>query len=248
MKLLIIGHSHTVCIALAAKEMGIPYRLVRLNDIKGTEDLRNRITSATIDLAGAKLTGSVSESLKTNTIKSIVSVGGNYHNVIGLLKSPRPFDFIMPGFEHLPLAPDAELIPFDVIKASVYQRLKDGFLTLQYIAAFLGPDIVHLESPPPLGDKDFLAKNLDIYFREKAAGHSTEIVYGPTRFKLWRLASDLYERFCSEAKIPWLRTPVELDEGLYLPREFYTTNATHANVAFGKAFISAISGIAESGN
>jgi hypothetical protein len=239
MKFLIVGHSHIVALSQAAQQLGLKFASTSLVGVEGTADLRQRLTASLENLTEQNLSGDIGAFAKAHDVKSILIVGGNYHNVLGLLEHTQPFDFALPGSEDLPLSENAEVIPYDVIRDSMYHRLRDSFLTINYTLPLLGSETVHVESPPPIGDDDFIARNLDWYFKTSDEGLRPKIAPPALRYKLWRVSCELYARHCRAAGIPYIYTSVDLDHGMFLPQKYYATNATHANALYGRELVSA---------
>lgn len=153
--------------------------------------------------------------------------GGNAHNALTLLEHPEPFDFILPEQPDYPRIPGARLMPYDFIGQFIHSLAAVYMLNLETLYKAFGDPIVHLESPPPLGDDQFVMDNLDQYF----AGQYDDPKPAPRwlRYKLWRSHSALVSRHATALGVEFYPAPREsVDHEGFLTREDYGTDATHA--------------------
>jgi hypothetical protein len=239
----IVGHSHSGCV-LAALGAGRPYweapeglqirgvnlaQLVQrlaLNPLEQTvfeEGAPPRVHPAVLD--------EVAPLLESESPVHFVSMlGGNGHNIVGLIRHDIPFDFVLPEAPHLPLEAGAQLLPYAVMRTLLERRLHFERSTMIAFRAYYPGPFVHLESPPPPRDDQFVATSLDEYFKSRPAG---SIVSAALRYKLWRLHSTIVERTCQELGITFVKAPAEAcDSDGFLVRRAYG-NATHANAWYG---------------
>ena len=149
---------------------------------------------------------------------------------MGLLVHPRPWDFVLPTAEDLPLALDAELIPHDAVKqvlAGLMQEYLEIMLQVQSAAAGA---LFHIEPPPPCPDERHMLPNMPWSL---FPGMRHEIAPAPFRYKLWRLQSLLLEAQCKEHGIGFIPFPnmATDDRGFLAPT--YFGDGFHANLAYG---------------
>lgn len=175
--------------------------------------------------------------------KAIFSlIGGNAHNILGLMAHNEPFDFVLCEAPDLPLAQGATIISesevYDLVLTSVMNEMGDLFDAL---TASTDCPTFHLESPAPIRSNEHISANLDPFF----ASNTTQGVSPPyLRYKLWRLHSRAVRKLCDRFGLGFIACPKEaLDSEGFLRSEFTPDNATHANEAYGKLLMSQIESI-----
>lgn len=188
-----------------------------------------RHISAEMNKLGHPLNGDTSDYDRV-----VLCLGGNTHNTLGLIKLDPPFDYVLSTNESVETNVDAFLIPEriirDIIKGKV-QNFLDGLKTIKDL--FIDK-VVFIESPPPIGDDEYVRAYLDEYFI-KAFPEGREIVSPALRYKLWRTASGIYQSRCEEIDIPYLKCPASaMIDGMYLKKEGYPDNVTHGNAWYGE--------------
>jgi hypothetical protein len=218
-----IGHSHVACVEKAASEQGValtainfwhaPGALTRQNDrLKLSDQTRQRI---------GRHAGPV-----------FSMIGGSAHVVLGILVHPRPWDFVLPAAEHLPLAPGTEVIPYGAVKQVLFGLMQEFLeITLQVKEVAKGA-IFQMEPPPPNSDAQRILPHI-MGFLALIHGMRPEIAPAPFRYKLWRLQSSLLEAHCEEHGIGFVRHPSAItdDEGFLSPE--YFNDGAHGNSAYG---------------
>ena len=239
----IVGHSHSGCV-LAALGAGRPYweapeglqiRGVNLAQLVQRLGL-NPLDQTTIEPGAPPrvhpaVLAEVAPLFESDEPVHFVSMlGGNGHNIVGLIRHEIPFDFVLPEAPQLPLETGSQLIPYAVMRTLLERRLQFERSTMvAFRSQYPGP-FVHLESPPPPRDDQFVATSLDEFFKSRPAG---SIVSASLRYKLWRLHSTIVERTCHELGITFVRTPPDAcDPDGFLHQRAYG-NATHANAWYG---------------
>ncbi len=151
-----------------------------------------------------------------------ISQLGNMSNRFGLARHDKPFYIQVDGEEC-----EGELVPRRAMR-DVYQphidAVREQFLKLKQAAA--GP-VCHLATPPPKGDQALL----QALFRH----HKREVNRPSQRLALWQMEMELVKGGCSEWGIGFVDPPAgtQDDQG-YLGRDFYATDITHANAAYGE--------------
>jgi hypothetical protein len=219
--MLCIGHSHVASLAAAASQQGLaltainfwypPGALVRENDKwKLSDETRQRI---------GRHAGPV-----------FSLIGGACYAQLGMLVHPRPWDFVLPTTEELPLAPDTELIPYDAVK-QVLSGLMQEYLeiTLQVRDAATNA-LFHIEPPPPCADAKRMLPHIPWPL---FPGMRREIAPALFRYKLWRLQSSILEAQCKEHGIGFVRYPdIASDEQGFLAPAYFGDGA-HGNPAYG---------------
>jgi hypothetical protein len=164
--------------------------------------------------------------------------GGNVHNAFGLIRHPRPWDFLLSGESGLPLDPEAEPLSETLVRGALEAGLDRDRIRLHEIRRIAG-DFVQLESPPPVADSAYVAEQADAYFKDRAIAR-LGVASPALRYKIWRLHSRIVADVCAGLGVRFLPVPRETqDEQGFLRRE-YVGDATHGNQAYGEALIRAL--------
>ena len=232
-KILLIGHSHTQCFidAYGAEMRGVleldAIRLHRDKIVGGEPDFADYIAGQVKKLEVAHAGG-------LNTYDAVVLLlGGNTHNVLGLVEMSPPFDFVLSSQPSLPVSARARLLPEAVIKGVLLQRIETMFLGMNVIRQMFGGAMYCLESPPPIGDDDYVRRYLDEHFR-KDFENNRDVVSAQLRYKLWKVSSAIYSERSRQLGISYVECPESvLVDGMYLRPEGYPLNATHGNAWYG---------------
>lgn len=169
----------------------------------------------------------------------LVSVtGGNAHNVLGLIRHRRPFDFRLSDEPSPPLDSMAELLVEGLVSATLSRMMARDMTRLRALRALIGP-FVHLESPPPVRDDRFIAAAADRYFRDADIARLGVAPAG-LRFRLWRLASRLFRAEVEALGCRFVAVPdaAKDEEGFLLSG--LAADATHGNARYGDILIEAL--------
>jgi hypothetical protein len=234
--LVIIGHSHLASMVAALQpRAGEEYRsdigceYIVYNTHRHGSDFQFSVP----DPAGGyqinpELVDLVNERVPPDYKRVFISMfGGNAHNALTLLEHPEPFDFILPGQPNCPRVPNAQLLPYDFLGRFIHSMAAVYMLNLETLYKAFKDPIIHIESPPPIGDDQFVMDNLDQYF----AGQYEDPRPAPRwlRYKLWRLHSALVSEHAKALGVDFLPAPSDsMDSEGFLVREDYGTDATHA--------------------
>lgn len=171
-------------------------------------------------------------------------IGGNAHNVLGLLRHSRPFDIVLPNAgndedQSYQTQPKAELIPYEMMIRHFEQRSRKYTDFLRLLKPRVKGKLWHLESPPPCPDEEFIRNNIDTYFKDRLAIGLTPATL---RYRLWRCHSDMIRRTCKAIGITFIPAPpASMDENGFLRREGWG-NATHGNAWYGAHALDQIEG------
>lgn len=239
-RILVFGHSHTDALEKARKQRASSgnshISVLRLSKAKnGTE-----IGDVSPDAAAAM----VAESSPHDLIAS--TVGGNLHQVFGLVQHPVAFDFIEPGSPSSPDSQPCVLIPYQTIWAVFERRLrpKDGLQIATLREAAARP-IYHLLPPPPKESAAHILQRHESEFA-KADIATNGVTPAPIRLKLWRLQCAVLQSLCTEWGVRLLPPPdgTQTPEGFLKP-EYYKNDATHANPAYGELVLRQLEAVAE---
>ena len=245
MNLLVVGQSHVAAVRAAARTHREAFpdeprtRVIHtIEPVHAPEFVNVSGGDFTAATFGPALRAAIEDQIARHSPRVASVVGGNVHNVLALVRHPRPFDFRLADEEGPPLDEDAELIPEALVRATLEVRLAPDLARLRALGEIAG-SFFHVESPPPVREQAFIATHAEAAFRERTAGEV--IAAGPgLRWRMWRLTSRL------------MRSAVEQLGGRFLPAPASASNAdgflnldfaadpTHGNEAYGELLIRAI--------
>lgn len=161
----------------------------------------------------------------------VLVCGGNEHNVLGIVRNKRPFDFVLSSEPDLPLQPGYELVPEALIREVLKVYMADSLQTMRTFRSATELPVMQVEPPPPLPNRRVLAYPSEFV---RASLLRKKIAPELIRYKLWRLESDIYTRFCDEFDIAYLRAPAGMiDKNGMLAEAGWGADATHANQRYG---------------
>jgi hypothetical protein len=164
----------------------------------------------------------------------ISMIGGNQHAVFSTIQHPNAFDLLEPGAGAESLRGDAQIVPYRAIASFIGHGIRNGRdgKAIGAIRAATTAKMVHIISPPPKRDSDFIRSYHETRFKAEIA----ELGVSPPelRMKIWRMQHRLTREFCEElGVIPMDPPATALDADGYLLPEYYARDATHANRAYG---------------
>ena len=226
-KLSVVGNSHIASVSAAGqvvRDAGLEHRVMRSSaHVVDQPDGSKAIKRETADFLHAE----------PGPIFSMI--GGNGHNVFGLVYPQKPFDFYHPDYPDRPPLPNW-IIPYEQVWDSVMRRSETRLKELRALVAACPGRVIHLESPPPIASQSWLTARLAP--RMEAAGLNSYQVAAPSvRFKLWRIGSAIFREECARLGVPFLPAPPEAsDENGFLRRRYWR-DPTHANGQYGALLI-----------
>ena len=239
--LLVIGQSHVAAIRDAARG-----RRERDPAAARTRVIHTGEARYAPELAGdgeqARLAPPLADAIRDQIARHdplVVSVtGGNVHNVLGLIRHRRPFDFRLSQEPSPPLDPTAELLVEGLVGATLARMMAGDMTRLRALRSAIGP-FVHVESPPPLRDDGFIAAAADRFFRDAGIARLGVSPAG-LRFRLWRLASRIFRAEVERLGCRFLAVPdgAKDKEGFLSPD--LAADATHGNERYGEILIEAV--------
>ena len=162
----------------------------------------------------------------------IFSIGGNNHNIFGLVNLPQPFDFFLPSNIDLPSQADVQLLPFKLVQG-IFERIgMNGlFLLTNKLASFFKDSNIYLiDAPPPIPEA-IVRK-----YSEPFAKSIKQLGVSPAafRYKIWLLQSKMIQENCIKNGITFIKIPAETQNPDGLLKEIYcATDSTHANALYG---------------
>ena len=230
-KPLIAGHSHI-------RIMGVPL---------ATDDGVTRIVD-TIDPRFSGLAGQwprdpnyVEELVKAASNRTVFLIWtGNQHLAVFLFRPEVPFDFVVSSQADLPVDPDVELLPENILRAVFHDFDKLEEL-LPRLKAQPGCRPIVCGTPPPKPDNQFL---MDIMSKEAAwVSLARQRGLDPfaiplssplLRLKLWILIQNQLAEIAALADVEFDPVPHEAQsQDQFLAAEFWGVDATHAWGRFG---------------
>lgn len=252
MKIICIGNSHVAALSTAAVAdwgSGCPHRFdLHVGRLGHAEYLPvvdpsgriNPVLARDIRDAGAGRASSRLHFVGTGTQGGpdrtvlVSMVGGNAHNLMGLVEPEARFDFVLAERPDLPLAGDAEILPQAQVAAILDRAVQAEIAPiLKALRAAAGTEIWHMESPPPIASNDHIAQYMEDRFRQN--GKAPRVSAPSFRYKLWRLHSAAMRRLCEDLGIRFIPHPAEaVDEGGFLLPQHVPANATHAAPSYGR--------------
>lgn len=246
--LLVVGQSHVAAIRAAAKAHREAYpdeprtRVIHtLEEIHAPEFIGMIDEDYSAAGFGPRLIAAIEDQIARHGPRIASVIGGNVHNTLGLIRHPRPFDFMLRGEQGPPLDAHAELIPEAQMRAALARKLQPDFARLRLLREIAGP-FIHIESPPPIRDDAYIAARAEDWFRDRAKGEIVVAGVG-LRWRIWRLSSQLMREAAEAVGARFLAVPVEMRDADGFLLIDYAADPTHGNVAYGAALIRALDGV-----
>ena len=214
----LIGHSHSECLFKAAAQAGEP--LAGYNFWTAPQPAFNEDRT--------QFHPEIAARLSRGTVFS--AIGGGVHTTLGMVRHPRPFDFILPARPDLPTDPDAQLVPYQALRDRLAHDLEEYHRIIALVKAVATGPVFHFEAPPPSEDSAKMYPDIAWSFYE---GTTDEISPPLLRYKIWRATMELTADFCARTGVTYIPHPPEVaDDRGFLRPEFYK-DPTHTNEAYG---------------
>ncbi len=216
-KIFVIGHSH-------------------LNSLKRAPTADDLFEFHNINDKGM---GPLSKINSDDYLSTILLVGGNYHNVFGLLNHPQPFDFYLPEKTDLPINPNARLLPVELV-SSVLERdmVSRQYNVMSSLLRFFKNTVYQIESPPPVPSEAHIKKYPGV-FRDKI--NQLGVSPAAFRYKLWRIHSKIVRENCQKLGITFVTVPKESqDSDGFLAEQYWNPDPTHGNQFYGDLVLNQI--------
>lgn len=160
-------------------------------------------------------------------------VGGNGHNLVGLIQHTSPYDFYLSGEAGLGVEPNVEVIGEASVVDLLKRRNEPHLAVLNEIAARTEMPIFQVAGPPVLESGEEIAAFLPPSLRPKSG--EVTISHSSLRYKLWRVDTKIYQDECERLGLGFLLPPAEATENGFLKREFRSAgDAVHANGEYAK--------------
>ncbi|WP_143074752.1 hypothetical protein [Methylobacterium sp. ap11] len=170
----------------------------------------------------------------------VSTMTGNENHIISLLKNEDPFDFILPDEEDLPLEENANIISYDIMYRMILNRVEQWWPFVRGLKKLTERRIMQVSPVPPIGDNDRILEKLDQYFKENS--ENPEISSKILRYKTWRLLSKILQDLCEKDDVEFVPVPQSmLEDGKFLSRDGWYTDATHGSPEYSKSVLKEIS-------
>jgi hypothetical protein len=234
---LAIGHSHIIALMAAwadSQSTTIELGFVRLNSA-ATHDPKSIHL-----LQGGALNQQLVQRINTfGPSRLLLLLGGNTHNMFGLVQHPEPFDFVLAEQPDLPVAKVAAVIPAGAVRAELEARLAGyGHGMSRLRKAYANLPMSQLESPPPIPSEAHIRQHPGI-FAEAIAKDG--VAPATLRYKLWRLHSAIFKDMCARSHVGFLPVPAATQDSQGMMRqEAWSSDRTHGNTWYGAHVIAQI--------
>jgi hypothetical protein len=244
-KILGIGHSHILAIQFCLnsqkedleKNLKLELQTIWLGDDRYKDYRKHVGNGGTEGFIWAKEIADEIKNLNAETDILFSAFGGNAHNILGMVQHPRAFDFVLSSKPSLFINEKVELVPEALVELAMTSQggFPETVWCLRAARGLYSGRIVHIESPPPIKDNDYL-KNHAGAFKDQFE------IYGISppllRYKLWLLHSMLIKQECRLQNIEFIECPKDfIDEEGFLKSNGLAMDTTHANAAYGDSVI-----------
>jgi hypothetical protein len=199
------------------------------------------ITEGERTILNPRITQKLEELIALNSPALFASfVLGNDHSVFGLVNHPRPFDFVLPDRHDLGPAAGAEIVPYDMMRAMLADRVKRFLVPmLSSFRTISGLPVRHFCSPPPIGSQEHIAQFPGI---AGAKVRSLGVAPPGLRLKLWLMYADIVAEACAEAGVEFVPAPLAaMDAAGFLDQPLWSNTPTHGNAGYGRLVLSQLS-------
>jgi hypothetical protein len=164
----------------------------------------------------------------------VSAIGGNQHNVLGLVQHPTPFDMFDGAEQTATTQQGVACVPYRALWDLFETRLRtrDGprFAELRHAAKCR---VYHLAPPPPKSDEAHILERHETDF-DRFGIVEKGVSPAALRLKLWKLHQLVLQHLCTESDIVLVSPPSEgFSPDGFLKREYYAGDATHANAEYG---------------
>lgn len=220
MPIVFFGDSHAHALIRACGNTGLGDNLVAV-DIRRIEDGRANAKDVPLGLAATYPADAV-----------FCCLGGTEYNLIGLIESPEPFDFLASPQDTIIVGRIP--VPNALVRAALELRMRSALGRMADVRAQYDCPFICVAPPPPFAELDDTANLPRAFLPHLAAGVAPPSV----RRKLYDVQMELLEAHCTTNGIGFLPSPAEAqDQSGYLLRSFWKNDPTHGNDRYGNAVI-----------
>lgn len=230
-RVVFFGDSHTHAVARALRDAVGDRVLFEVHQMKRLKNGRE-IGDVTVEEAH-----SLARELEPSDVL-ISLMGGNQHQILGLVQHQVPFDLFIDAADARPPA-GIECIPLQAFRDIFRTALRGKDWTrLSRIREGVRCPVFHMAPPPPKEDAAHIGRRHETAFVGGILDRG--ISPAPLRLKLWVLQVDVLRELGAEMGIGVLPPPEgsQTAEGFLKP-EYYANDATHGNTAYGALVLEA---------
>lgn len=170
-----------------------------------------------------------------------LSIGGNFHNIIGLIENPVPFT--VHGDAQVGSEKHRTLIPRGMMLDLFRQRLQG--LTMHFAPLrehFSQAKMHHVCSPPPIENDEHVIQNPGVFRSRLSQGIAPKSL----RLNLYDIQKELYAEKCEDLAINVIEPPRDaVSEDGFLKGEYLNNDPTHGNAKYGAQVWTQIKGALE---
>jgi len=161
----------------------------------------------------------------------VLSLGGNYHNVFGMIENPVPFRVGVPVVGSVPLEDARIFLPRDLVFAQFAIRFEKLFRLGNVIRRhYSDATLTYLCPPPPIGDETHLRANPGVFAEFLHLGFAPREL----RLALYRIQVEVMMGYAHKQGACFLPPPpATVDVHGFLMRDFYNNDPTHGNGSYG---------------
>lgn len=215
-RILFIGHSHVNCVELAARREGNPSWLRIVNLLRLEKEIRT-----------AQTVLELTEDFEPDAV--CLCLGGNFHNVVGMLEHPQPFS-IWPG-----RAEGRSFIPRSLMRALIEEKLYPALMA-HLFEPFSAQRLV-MNVPPPVFDFDHIRAHPGPFADRLDQG----LPPAELRRHLYELQSDVLRGLAQTNEATFVTPPHAVtDRDGFLARQFRHPDPTHGNADYGRVMLDEI--------
>ncbi|WP_343116081.1 hypothetical protein [Ostreiculturibacter nitratireducens] len=224
--ILVVGMSHVEAIDRALDDADRrQIRVLALNREPGIFDVKaNRLDLSAITGCCPKVV--------------CLSLGGNFHNIFGLLELPQPIRIGDPTLGSVPAPPKRLFVPHDLMRLHFERRIDRLLSHAEAIHEhFCEARFFYLCAPPPIADETHLARHPGVFRSRLHMGFAPHDL----RVALHRLQRDIYAARAARNGAVFLDPPMQAcDAGGFLGRDYWANDPTHGNAAYGRLVVDQI--------
>jgi len=227
-----IGHSHSEVVKAAAEAAGAPVEVY---------NFWHQVEPLVTEGGVVRLAPWLAAKMRAPVFSLI---GGAVHHDIGLLEHERAWDVVVPGFEPLPVAEGAELVPHGAVRANILERLQPYFAIMDAVRGVVDGAVYQMQSPP-IYAADQVPGDDPGWDGYHGAGRRMSSPW--LRWKLWWMQSELIAARCRESGIRYVACPAEALDADGFMRAGFAGSPGHANAAYGALLLGQIRELTGSG-
>ncbi|HXO03855.1 MAG TPA: hypothetical protein VN900_17455 [Stellaceae bacterium] len=181
------------------------------------------------------------DAVKRNSSALVVmSFWSNQHFFLSISNDPRRFDFVLPHDDDLPIDPEAELVPFDLMKKMMSHIFKETLGLVDFLQQFYAGPAVVTAAPPPVDDVVSIVNGTSSPELDEKV---RQLGYAPPalRYRFWKLCEIIANEYLSQRQVPLLPPPARTvrPDGFRV-REYWGGDSIHGNLDYGELVLQQI--------